>query len=86
MRLAKKINVLLVKVISHYYLFLDGDLTPAKPVDSLETSHLYNIAQDLGRDWIMLSRHLGLDETTIQSIRQSNSHDLREAAYQALLK
>ena len=68
----------------YYYLFLDP--TPPKPVDSLETSHLYNIAQDLGRDWLMLSRHLGLDETTIQSIKQSTSHDLREAAYQALLK
>ena len=62
------------------------DVSPDKPVDTLETSHLYNIAQDVGTDWKMLSRHLGLDETTIQSIRQSNSHDLREAAYQALLK
>ena len=61
-------------------------MTPDKPVDSLETSHLYDIAQDVGTDWMMLSRQLGLDETTIQSIKQSNSHDLREAAYQALLK
>ena len=61
-------------------------MTPSKPIDSLETSHLYDIAQDVGTDWMMLSRHLALDETTIQSIRQSNSHDLREAAYQALLK
>ena len=74
--------ILLLKI----YIFLVGDLTPDKPVDTLETGHLFDIAQDLGRDWLMLSRHLGLDETTVQSIRQSNPHDIREAAYQSLLK
>ena len=68
--------------------FIDsvGDLTPSKPVDTLETSHLYNIAQDVGVDWKTLARRLLLDETTIQSIRLSNAHDIREAAYQAMLK
>lgn len=68
------------------FVYSDGDLTPDKPVDTLEDSHLYDIAQDVGADWMVLSRRLGIDETTIQSIRQTYSHDLREAAYQAFLK
>lgn len=52
----------------------------------LDDRLLNSVAKDVGRDWKMLSRHLGLDETSIQSINQANMGDLHEAAYQALLR
>ncbi len=44
------------------------------------------IATEVGRDWRMLARHLGLDETIIQGIHQANFGDIHEAALQALLR
>ena len=44
------------------------------------------IATEVGRDWKMLARHLGLDEGIIQSIHQANFGDLHEASLQALLR
>ena len=44
------------------------------------------IATDVGRDWRMLSRYLGLDDTTITSIQLQSQGDLAEASLQSLLR
>lgn len=54
--------------------------------ETLDDRLLNSVARDIGRDWKMLSRHLGLDETSIQSIQQAHFSDLHEASYQALLR
>eukprot|EP00731_Ephydatia_muelleri_P003856 Em0002g32a len=53
--------------------------------EALDDRLLNSVAREIGRDWKMLSRHLGLDETSIQSIQQAHFADLHEASYQALL-
>ncbi len=58
-------------------MYTDRDLTPLK---------LGEIAKDIGREWKMLARHLGVTEPDIQSINQANMYDLHEAALQALLR
>ena len=55
-------------------------------IQELDTLSLKKIASEVGREWKMLSRYLGLDETTIDSIHRANFGDLQEAALQALLK
>ena len=47
---------------------------------------LGEIAKEIGKDWKMLSRHLGLPEYEIQSINQAYMFDLHEASFQALLR
>jgi len=44
------------------------------------------ISEEVGRDWKMLGRYLGLDEPTLESIQQAHHGDLKEASYQALLR
>ena len=61
-------------------------LAPDTIVDKLEFRHLKLISEEVGRDWRMLGRHLGLDEATLESIHQAHFTDLKEASYQALLK
>lgn len=63
-----------------------NDLVPVTVVDKLEFKHLKLISEEVGRDWRMLGRHLGLDEATLESINQAHFSDLKEAAYQTLLK
>ena len=40
----------------------------------------------VGREWKMLSRHLGVDEVDIDGIQREHYGDLKEAALKALLK
>ena len=54
--------------------------------ETLDDRLLNTVAKEIGRDWKMLSRQLGLDETSIQSIHQAHFGDLHEASYQALLR
>lgn len=61
-------------------------LAPACVVDKLEFKHLKLISEEVGRDWKMLGRHLGLDESTLDSIQQAYYSDLKEASYQTLLR
>jgi hypothetical protein len=55
-------------------------------VDKLEFRHLKAISEEVGRDWKMLGRHLGLDEAELESIQQAYYSDLKEASYQTLLR
>ena len=55
-------------------------------VDKLEFKHLKLISEEVGREWRMLGRHLGLDEATLEAIHQANLYNLKEAAYQTLLR
>lgn len=63
-----------------------NNLTPVHVADKLEFKHLKLISEEVGRDWKMLGRHLGLDEATLESIQQAYYSDLKEASYQALLR
>lgn len=63
-----------------------NNLAPETVVDKLEFKHLKLISEEVGRDWRMLGRHLGLDEATLESIHQAHFSDLKEASFQALLK
>lgn len=47
---------------------------------------LGEISKEVGKDWKMLSRHLGLIETDIQAINQAYMFDLHEASLQSLLR
>lgn len=68
-------------------VFLSANtLAPACVVDKLEFKHLKLISEEVGRDWKMLGRHLGLDESTLDSIQQAYYSDLKEASYQTLLR
>lgn len=53
-------------------------------IQELDFRTLKTISEQVGRDWKMLARHLGLDEPTVQSIHQANFGDLHEASLQAL--
>jgi len=57
-----------------------------KVADSLERAQLMRIADDVGSDWKMLSRYLGLEEIAIKTINRQAEGDLREASLQSLLK
>ncbi len=61
-------------------------LAPVTVVEKLEFRHLKLISEEVGRDWKMLGRYLGLDEATLESIQQAHYSDLKEASYQALLR
>lgn len=61
-------------------------LAPVTVVEKLEFRHLKLISEEVGRDWKMLGRYLGLDEPTLESIQQAHYSDLKEASYQALLR
>ena len=52
----------------------------------LDSVSLGKIAKDVGREWKMLARHLGLSEPDIQAIHQANMFDLHEASLQSLLR
>lgn len=67
-------------------MLIANTLSPEAVVDKLEFRHLKQISEEVGRDWRMLGRHLGLDEATLESINQAHFSDLKEASYQALLK
>ena len=58
-------------------LRVEDDLNPVK---------LKAIAEEVGQDWKMLGRYLGLKEKDIQAIDHANSRDLHEAAYQILVR
>ena len=47
---------------------------------------LGKLAAEVGRDWKMVARYLGLDETTIDSISRAHQDSLHEAALQSLRK
>lgn len=66
--------------------FAANNLAPVTIVDKLEFKHLKLISEEVGVDWRMLGRHLGLDEATLESIHQAHFSDLKEAAYQTLLR
>ena len=66
--------------------FLAKNLAPVAVVDKLEFRHLKLISEEVGRDWRMLGRHLGLDEATLDSIHQAYFSDLKEASLQTLLR
>lgn len=68
------------------YVTTAHTLAPVTVVDKLEFKHLKLISEEVGRDWKMLGRHLGLDEATLESIQQAYFTDLKEAAYQMLHK
>ncbi len=61
-------------------------LSPATVVNTLDFRHMKAISEEVGRDWKMLGRYLGLDEATLDSIHQAHYSDLKEASYQALLR
>lgn len=44
------------------------------------------IGKEVGKDWKMLSRHLGVSEPDIQQINNQYVMDLHEASLQALLR
>ncbi len=71
--------------MNHFH-FVVGIVEPEKVAESLERGQLIRIAKDVGRDWKMLSRYLGLDDTTIQTINKQSDGDLAEAALDALLR
>lgn len=58
-----------------YTVYTERDLTPLL---------LGEIAKDIGTEWKMLSRHLGLSEPEIQAIDRAYMFDLHEAGFQAL--
>lgn len=68
------------------YVDKQDDPLPEPTPGTLEFRVLKAVAEEVGRDWKMLARYLGLDEVKIQSIHQSNFGDLHEAALQALLR
>ena len=47
---------------------------------------LGEIAKEIGNDWKMLARRLGLTESDIQAIDKANMFDLHEASLQALMR
>ena len=47
---------------------------------------LGRLAGEVGKEWKMVARYLGLDETTIDSISRAHQDSLHEAALQALRK
>jgi len=67
-------------------VFSANSLAPVSVVEKLEFRHMKAVSDAVGRDWKMLSRYLGLDEATIESIQQAYQSDLKEASYQALLR
>lgn len=74
-------------------LMLIHTITHADPVQpssvyiqELDFRTLKLISQEVGREWKMLARHLGLDEATVQGIHQANFGDLHEASLQSLQK
>lgn len=67
-----------------HYFIPANNLAATTVTDSLEFKHLKLISEEVGRDWRMLGRHLGLDEPTLESIHQANFADLKEASYQML--
>lgn len=70
----------------HFLFIVANTLAPAAVVDKLEFRHIKMISEEVGRDWKMLGRHLGLDEATLDSINQAHFHDLKEASFQMLLR
>ena len=59
----------------------------AKPsASNMDVTFLRLVAGEVGREWKMLARYLGLDEITIESIHQAHFGDLHEASLQSLLK
>lgn len=69
-----------------YIRHTGGDLHPQRVTDSLELAQLTRISTDVGKDWKMLGRRLGLDETTISTIHNQSNGDLAEASLQSLLR
>jgi hypothetical protein len=55
-------------------------------VQTLDRPILKAIADEVGKEWKMLSRHLNVDEVDIDSISREHHGDLKEAALKALLK
>ncbi|XP_064390312.1 FAS-associated death domain protein-like [Halichondria panicea] len=78
--LAEKVDEYVQKVLDV------GLVEPQKVTECLERGQLMRIATDVGRDWRMLSRYLGLDDTTITSIQLQSQGDLAEASLQSLLR
>ena len=46
---------------------------------------LRKLAAEVGKDWKMLARHLGLSEPDIEQIQHANMGDLHEASYKAIV-
>lgn len=65
-------------------LVVANDLGPVAVVEKLEFKHLKAISEEVGRDWKMLGRHLGLDEITLEQIQQAYLSNLKEASFQVL--
>ena len=76
----------MVCVVMSFPICPAGTLAPVTVVDKLEFRHLKAISEEVGRNWKMLGRYLGLDEATLDSIHQAHFSDLKEASYQALLR
>ena len=52
----------------------------------LNSVTLRNLAAEVGKDWRMLARHLGLSEPDIDQIHHANQSDLHEASYKAIVR
>lgn len=63
-----------------------SDFQPQQVTDSLEQPQLRRIAADVGTDWKMLGRQLGLEEPVLTTIERQSHGDLVEASLQALLR
>lgn len=54
--------------------------------DDLNVLNLTEIGKEVGKDWKMLARHLGVPEPDIQQISHAYYNDLHEASFQALTR
>ena len=66
-----------------------GQITPdhkIRTMDDLTSLKLKPIAEEVGRDWKMLGRYLGLKETEIQAIDHANPRNLHEASLEVLIR
>lgn len=79
----------LMRVVTEYEekgaLFSQKDKKLRSEVD-LNPVTLRELAAEVGKDWKMLARHLGLPETDIQQIQHAHLFDLHEASYQAIVR
>ena len=57
-----------------------------RTLDDLTPLKLRPIAEEVGRDWKMLGRYLGLKETEIQAIDHANPRNLHEASFEVFTR
>ena len=57
-----------------------------RTMDDLTALKLRPIAEEVGKDWKMLGRYLGLKETEIQAIDHANPRNLHEASFEVFTR